>query len=460
LKAIHDPAGALRQGLADIREQFQLPEAFPPEVLAAADAAIARPLSEHVDRTNVPFVTLDPTSSHDLDQAFAIEADGGDLILHYAIADVGWFVRDGDPLDVEAWKRGTTIYLPTSKVPLYPPRMSEGAASLLPDDDRPAIIFTVRIDAAGEPRLDGAERALVRSRAKLGYATVQPEDLPPELPELSRRIAAAERARGAARVDPPQQLVEALPGARYSLGFRPMLPMEQDNAALSLAANLAIAKALVEHRTGLFRTMPEPGKRALKRLKHTAKALGVEWPQGMDLPTLERRLDPNNKVDATFMLAARRAGERASYAPFEEGVTPWHSAVAATYVHATAPLRRLADRYVCLATLAVANGRPVDEAVGKAFPELPKVMDKADSKAGQVESAAVELAESVVMSGHVGETFEAHVIEIDQRGAKLQLCNEPVITRLPGDGLSDGDVLELKLTEADPARRLTRFARA
>lgn len=459
MKAIHDPAGALKQGLADIREQFQLPDAFPPDVLAAADAAIARPLSDHVDRTSVPFVTLDPTSSRDLDQAFAIEQDGGDLILHYAIADVGWFARDGDPLDVEAWKRGTTIYLPAAKVPLYPKRMSEGAASLLPDDDRPAIVFTVRIDGAGEPTLDGAERAIVRSRAKLGYATVKPEDLPPELPELSRRIAAAERARGASRIDPPQQLVEALPGGRFSLGFRPMLPMEQDNAALSLAANLAIAKTLVEHHTGLFRTMPEPGKRALKRLKHTAKALGVEWPQGMDLPTLERKLDPNNKTDAAFMLAARRAGERASYAPFEEGVTPWHSAVAATYVHATAPLRRLADRYVCLATLAVANGKPVDETVSKAFPELPKVMDRADSKAGQVESAVVELAESVVLSGHVGEDFEAHVIEIDQRGAKIQLCDEPVVTRLPADGLSDGDVLELKLTEADPTRRLMRFAR-
>ena len=460
MKAIHDPGHALDAGLAAIRDQFQLPAAFPPAVEAAAQAATRRTPTEHVDRTDRPFVTLDPASSRDLDQAFALEVAGGDILLHYAIADVGWFVSDGDPLDVEAWNRGTSIYLPGAKVPLYPTTLSEGAASLLPDDDRPAIVFTVRIDPAGEPTLDGVERALVRSRAKLGYASVTPADLPPGFDELSRRVAAADRARGAARIDPPQQLVERCDDGGYALGFRPMSPIEQDNAALSLSCNLAVAKLLMAHRTGLFRVMPEPGKRAIKRLRHAAKALGVDWPASMDLPDLERRLDPNVKANAAFMLAARGAGERATYEPFTDDHTPWHSAVAATYAHATAPLRRLADRYVCLAALAVANGKPVPDTVAAAFPKLPKVMDKADGKAGQVDSAIVELAEAVVLAGREGTTYAAHVIEIDPRGAKLQLCEEPVVTRLPADTLEAGDVVDLRLTEASPARRLTRFERA
>ncbi len=460
MKAIHDPGHALDAGLSAIREQFQLPGAFPPEVEAAAEAAIRRPLTDHVDRTDRPFVTLDPLSSRDLDQAFAIEMVGSDILLHYAIADVGWFVRDGDPLDVEAWTRGTSIYLPGDKVPLYPTALSEGAASLLPDDDRPAIVFSVRIDPAGEARLASVERALVRSRTKLGYATVQPADLPDGFAELSRRMAAADRARGAGRIDPPQQLVERCDDGGYALGFRTMSPIEQDNAALSLAANMAIAKALVAHKTGLFRVMPEPGKRAVKRLRHTARALGVDWPDAMNLPELERRLDPNDKANAAFMLAARRAGERATYEPFRDGVSPWHSAVAATYAHATAPLRRLADRYVCLAALAVANGQPVPDNIAAAFEKLPKVMDRADSKAAQVESAVVELAEAVVMNGREGAIFRAHVTEIDPRGAKLQLCSEPVMTRLHADGLAAGDELRLRLTEVNPTRRLTRFARA
>ena len=101
MKAIHDPAHALTAGLAAIRLQFQLPESFPEEVLAAAAAAAKRAPTAHRDRTGEHFVTLDPASSVDLDQAFAIEVAGDDIILRYAIADVGWFVQPGDPLDVD-----------------------------------------------------------------------------------------------------------------------------------------------------------------------------------------------------------------------------------------------------------------------------------------------------------------------------------------------------------------------
>src|SRR5436190_3098951 len=131
MKAIADPTGALTRGLATIRRQYQVPEAFPAEVLAAAEAAARRQPTDHADRTETCFVTLDPKQSTDLDQAFAIERTDSDLLLHYAIADVGWFVDDGDPIDAEAWRRGTTLYLPDGKASLYPVALSQGAASLL-----------------------------------------------------------------------------------------------------------------------------------------------------------------------------------------------------------------------------------------------------------------------------------------------------------------------------------------
>src|SRR5687768_497230 len=115
MKAIADPDDALGRGLASIRSQFQVPETFPESVLAAAEEASRRVPTRHVDRTNWPFVALDPASSTDLDQAFVIERSGSDLLLQYAIADVAWFVEDGDPIDREAWRRGTTQYLPDGK---------------------------------------------------------------------------------------------------------------------------------------------------------------------------------------------------------------------------------------------------------------------------------------------------------------------------------------------------------
>jgi len=458
LKAIVDRPRALSDGLAAIRSQFQLPSAFPADVETAAAAAARQSLAGHADRTAEPFVTLDPASSTDLDQAFAIEQAGSDLILHYAIADVGWFVADAGPIDIEAWKRGETIYLPDGKIGLFPGVLSEGAASLLPNADKPAILFTVRVAGDGTASLDGAERALIRSRAKLGYATVRAEDLPAGFDELCRRISAAEQGRGASRVDPPQQQVVEQDGGCFRLEFRPMSAAEQSNAALSLAANLAIADLLYQHGTGLFRVMPEPDDWAVRRLRHSARALGVGWPKGMSLEERQRDLDPNQPKQAAFMLAIRRAGAHASYAPFQPGVRPWHSAMRATYAHGTAPLRRLADRYVTEATLVVANGRSVPDSVSKAFERLPDVMNRAEARAAEVDSAVLELAEAVVLEGRVGETFEGTVTDIDQRGARIQLCDPAVLTRVPANGLAIGSSVRIRLDEADPLRRLSRFS--
>ena len=458
MKALVDRARALTDGLAAIRTQFQLPAQFPAEAEVEATAAAARPRTDHVDRTDVAFVTLDPASSTDLDQAFAIERSGNDLVLRYAIADIGWFIADGGPIDTEAWKRGETIYLPDGKISLYPRLLSEGAASLLPDAQKLAILFTVRIAPDGAATLDGVERAVIRSRAKLGYATVRPEQLPPDFAELSRRIQAAEQARGASRVDPPQQQVVELPDGSFSLEFRPMSPMENANAALSLASNLAVADALYSHGTGLFRVMPEPDDWAIRRLRHSAKALGVDWPKDVTLEQRQKDLDPNDPKQAAFMLAIRRAGTHASYAPFKAGERPWHSAMRATYVHATAPLRRLADRYVTEAALAIANGQAVPDRASAAFQSLPEVMNRAEAKAGQVDSAVLELAEAVVLADRVGETFAGTVTDIDQRGARIQLADPAVLTRIPPNGAAVGDPVRLRLDEVDPARRLSRFS--
>lgn len=457
MRTVRDPDCLLAEGLDAIRLQFQLPATFPRAAEAEAADAARRPLDGHADRTALPFVTLDPASSRDLDQAFTIEAAGSDLILHYAIADVGWFVPDGGAMDAEAWVRGTSQYLPDGKVPLYPTALSEGAASLLPDVDRPAIIFAVRVDSAGEASLDSVERGLVRSRAKLAYETAGETDLPVGFAEFAARIGAAEQARGASRVDPPEQEVTRDDG-HYRLRFRPHSWAEEKNAALSLACNLAVAQALLKAHTGLFRIMPEPEPWAIRRLRHTANALGINWPSSESLPQIERRLDSAKPAGAALMLAVRRASPGASYQPYREGVRPWHAAVAATYAHATAPLRRLADRFVVETALAVANGQPVPARATTAFEQLPAIMQKADSLTGQVGRAVVDLAEAVALQGHEGDQFEAIVTEIDQRGARIQLCTSPVVARIKTDGLKPGDELTVKLDAVDPATRTIHFS--
>ncbi len=251
-----------RDGFSRLREDFDVPGEHPDAVLAAAEAAAERPFDvvepggtperwQHVDRTDIAFLTLDPASSTDLDQAFAVSMAGDDVVLHYAIADVGWFVRHGDTIDREAWQRGSTIYLPDGRAGLHPARIAEDAGSLLPGSPKPAIVFTVRVASDGGVRLDGAERAMIRNHSKLSYAGVTPADLPDAFPELSRRIEIAEAARGADRIQWPEQEVVRADGGGFRLQFRPRNEAEGQNAAMSLATNMAIAVKFYE----FFKTM-------------------------------------------------------------------------------------------------------------------------------------------------------------------------------------------------------------
>lgn len=478
-----DLAEDFRTGFAKLRTDFDVPGDHPPEVLEAAEVAASRPFDvvrpggtperwQHVDRTDIEFATLDPASSTDLDQAFAVSLAGDDVVLHYAIADVGWFVRPGDPIDVEAWKRGSTIYLPDGRAGLHPDRIAEDAGSLLPGSPKPAIVFTVLVAEDGSVRLDGAERAMIRNRAKLAYSTVTPADLPAAFPELSRRIEIAEVARGADRIQWPEQEVVRMEAAGFGLQFRPRNEAENQNAAMSLATNMAIADALWAAGTGLFRTMPPVDERSIGRLRHTARAFGLEWPADTSLSDFEQSLPNEDARTAAFQIAIRRASGGASYTPYEDfqhdggpsdgGVKdgkPWHAALAATYVHATAPLRRLADRYVIEAMLAVANGREVPEEVTTAFAELPDAMRSGDTLANRVDRAAIDLAEAILLQGREGDVFAAVVTDEDDRGARIQICDPAVVARTAARGIDPGDEIDVKLVSVDVNERRIEFER-
>src|SRR3954451_15408970 len=140
-------AQELRDGILRIQQELEVVPDLPEEVLAAAAAAAAHPRMPGLERTELPLVTIDPPTSRGLDQAMHIARDAEGYVVHYAIADVTAFVSPGDPVDLEANKRGMTLYGADSKVPLHPPSLSEGAASLLPHQVCPALLWTIKVDA-------------------------------------------------------------------------------------------------------------------------------------------------------------------------------------------------------------------------------------------------------------------------------------------------------------------------
>ncbi|MGS1120169.1 RNB domain-containing ribonuclease [Rhodanobacter sp. UC4436_H3] len=465
------PAGSavLAQGMDEIRQQLDLPTAFPAEVEAAAAAAAANPRLPALDRTELPLVTIDPPGARDLDQAMHVQAQGDGWRVHYAIADVAAFVQAGDPVDLEAHRRGETLYGADSKIPLHPKVLSEDAASLLPDQVRPALLWTVDLDPAGRIAAIDVRRARVRSRAQLDYAGVQQAiDAGSDDPmwAVLRRIGElreqCERARGGVSLPLPEQEIDVVDG-RWTLAFRARLPIENWNEQISLLVGMAAAQLMVQAKVGLLRTLPPPDPRAIARLRVTARVLGIAWPSGLDYPGFIRSLDPSNDVHVAMLTACTTVLRGAGYAAFDGALPaqPMHSALAAQYTHATAPLRRLVDRYTGEVCLALCAKQPVPAWALAALPGLPDTMQASGHRAGQYENAVLNLAEAAALAPRVGEVFDGAIVEVargDPAKGTVIVRNPAVEAGVSGSGnLTLGADVRVSLVEADPVRRVTRF---
>ena len=460
----------LRQGIAAIQQELGVDPEFPPAVEAAAKAAAENVRLPDLDRTDIPFVTIDPESSMDLDQAVHLERAGDGYVVHYAIADVAAFVTPGDAVDVEAHRRGETLYGADSKVPLHPKVLSEGAASLLPGQVRPALLWTIKVDESGEGTDVTVERARVRSRAKLDYAGLQEQvdagtadEMFALLREVGEKRLHREAARGGVSLPLPEQEID-IDGQRWTLEFRRMLPVEQWNAQISLLTGMAAASLMVYARVGLLRTLPPPDPRDVQRLHRTAKALRIDWPAEQLYPDFIRSLDPSKPSHAAMVVACTRLLRGSGYVGFDGEVPaqPEHSALASEYAHVTAPLRRLADRYAGEICVALCAGTEVPSWVLERLDDLPKTMQESGHRAHQYENAVLNLVEAAVLRPHLGDEFDGVVVQVDDKDPKRGdvVVQEPAIeAAVSASGpLPLGTDVRVKLSEADVATRTVRFA--
>jgi exoribonuclease R len=439
-------------GLRAIRAEAGVEEAFPAPVEAEAESAAVHP-GAGAARVDVPFVTIDPPGSRDLDQALHIERRGDGHRVRYAIADVGAFVAPGGALDAEAHARGVTVYAPDAKAPLHPPVLSEGAASLLPGEWRPAILWTMDLDSRGVLAATEVIRGEVRSVSQHTYEDVPPE-LEPLLREVGERRLELERQRGGVRLAVPEQEVER-DGDGWTVRYRAPLPSEEHNAQISLLTGMAAAELMLRARVGILRTQAPPEERSMGRFRRQAAALGVPWPHELSYAEFIRSLDPSLPAHAAVMHEATGIGRGAGYTAFDGEVPAEHShfSIAADYAHATAPLRRLQDRYVSECCLAAHAGAPVPGWVRAGLPDLAAVMEAGDRRAGAVERGVVDLVEAMLLSGREGESFEAVVVD----ESLLQLRDPAVRARVGKDCPEPGSEVTARLVSADPATRKVRF---
>ncbi|HET7300114.1 MAG TPA: RNB domain-containing ribonuclease [Oleiagrimonas sp.] len=452
-----------------IRQELQLPANFPDEVVAAAAEAARHPRLPELDRTDIPFITIDPPGAMDLDQALHVERRDNGYRVHYAIADVAAFVSPGDAVDKEAHQRGETLYGADRTIPLHPRSLSEDAASLLPGKVRPALLWSIDVDESGEGVHVDVRRACVKSRNKLDYDGVQAGidagradpmwDLVREVGELRMR---RQQQRGAISLGLPEQEIGIREG-QWALEYRARLPVEDWNEQMSLLTGMAAAHLMVKAGVGLLRTLPEAEPHTVARLRRAAHALEIDWPEQQPAAVFINGLDPSNPTHVAMMLASTRMLRGAGYIAFNGELPEYrqHAALAAEYTHATAPLRRLVDRYTGEICVALCAGEAVPSWVLDALPDLPDTMREAGHRASRFEHAVLDLVEAVILENRIGETFAGSIIDVDhdhpERGDAM--VRMPAIeARVDGDGaLPLGQRVKLKLVQADPALRRVRF---
>jgi exoribonuclease R len=460
-------ARELTAGFDRIRQEMQLPTAFPMEVEAEAAEVARTPLAGegYTDARAIEFVTIDPDGSRDLDQAFHAERNGENYVVHYAIADVTALVAPGSALDREARGRGQTLYCPDERIRLYPAAISEGVGSLLPQQDRPAVLWTFRLDDAGRSISVNVQRALVRSRQQLTYegtqAAIDRGDALPSLAllkEIGQLRQELEKQRGAVSLEVPEQEV-LKKDSSFRLSYRTPLPVEGWNAQISLLTGMAAADIMLRGGVGLLRTMPPPEEAVVRKLQRSAAALGVAWPSSTTYPDFIRALDPRRPAHVALLTSTTQLFRGVTYVAFSGEAPQYtlHHAIAAPYAHVTAPLRRVADRFVNEVVLSLASGNEPPEWCVGALTRLPEEMKKSDHRADELERRIIDFVEAAFLADRCGDVFDAVVVELHKRGATVQVVEPAVLAPCDGQDLALGSTVRVRLNESDPTKGRIRF---
>ncbi len=439
-----DPAGPKAVSLIAIH-QHGIPDRFPDQVLAEADAAQPVGLAGRDDLRDVPLVTIDPSDARDHDDAVFAEADSdpanpGGHIVWVAIADVAHYVRPGSALDREARKRGNSTYFPDRVVPMLPDTLSGDLCSLHEGVDRPCIAVRMRLDAQGHKIGHRFVRGLMRSAASLHYGEVQeaqdgnPNDrCAPLMDRVIRPLYAAYAAACIARTErqpldlelPERKVVLSEEGKVLSVAFRDRFDAHKLIEEFMILANVAAAEELERlKRPLLYRVHEEPTPEKLESLREVAEASGFTLGKGQVLKTahLNRLLTQARGSDQSELIniSTLRSMTQAYYHAQNFG----HFGLALrSYAHFTSPIRRYSDLIVHRAL--VAGHRWGDDGLSAwdvdNLDETAKLISDAERRSMAAERDTVDRYLAAYLADRVGMTFTGRISGVQRFGLFVKL---------------------------------------
>ncbi|CDK97499.1 Putative ribonuclease R [Magnetospirillum gryphiswaldense MSR-1 v2] len=424
-----------------------IPFEFPADALTQAKKAGAATLEHRVDLRDVPLVTIDGEDARDFDDAVWAEPDpdpnnAGGWHCMVAIADVSWYVRPGDALDKEAFKRGNSVYFPDRVVPMLPEELSNGWCSLRPNEDRGCLAVRFWLDKDGNKLRHKFIRAMMRSAARLTYHQVQKardgliDDLTgplagPVIAPLYGAWAAlldARKRRGVLELDIPERKVDIDENGRVlGIKVRDRFDSHRLIEDFMIQANVCAAEELERvHKPCMYRIHDQPSLEKLDGLREFLRSMDLSLPKGQALrpaqlnQILEKVKDGPNEVLVNEVMLRSQA--QAVYSPENIG----HFGLGlARYAHFTSPIRRYADLLVhraLVSGLKLGEGGLPPDCVGQ-FPEWGEHISITERRAAVAEREAVDRYVTAFLSDRVGASFRAKVSGVTRFGLFVTLVD-------------------------------------
>jgi ribonuclease R len=430
---------------------------FPPGVERAAKEAVERVEEADAeivrrDLRDLPTFTIDPVTARDFDDAISAEALGEDrwrVWVH--IADVSAYVKPGSPVDREAYRRGTSVYVPGAVEPMLPEVLSNGACSLVPGQERLAV--TAELEITGDAVTRSAfYRSRIRSDERLDYDQVDrifAGEEPARAP-WAEPLAAARAASGALRARREAEGALAVESSEPEFTFdggghvRSAAPSVQTESHqliehLMIAANEAVARLTSERSVpSLYRIHERPTPAAAERLLEQLASLGIPTPpvagrdgvitpdQAADIIAAASQLVAaeirrrNGAGRLGFTSLVLRALKQARYSPENRGHAGLHSSA---YTHFTSPIRRYPDLVVHRALLSAVGGSE-DPPRASTLEEAAEWTSGRERDAMSIERAADDVARAFLLERELFEgrrdrerTFDGEVVGLVGGGA-------------------------------------------
>lgn len=432
--------------------KYSIPTIFPSNVLEQAenitDTITEEEIKNRRDLRNEQIVTIDGEDAKDLDDAVSvIKLENGNYKLGVHIADVAYYVKENDPIDIEAYKRGTSVYLVDRVIPMIPHRLSNGICSLNPKVNRFVVSCEMEINYLGEVVKYEIFPGVIKTVARMTYTNVnkilidkdeevmkQYEELVPmfiKMQELYEILNKRRKKRGAINFETNEaKVVVNDNGKPIDILLRKRYVAEKLIEEFMLAANETIA----EHFHWLnvpfiYRVHENPDSEKLKRFFQLLNTLGyvVRGKENAVHPKAFQEII--EKVEGTKEAAVIntmlvRSMAKAKYSDQSLG----HYGLATKYyTHFTSPIRRYPDTIVHrLIREFIIDSNINDETIDK-YSELLKEIalhtSKKEKEAVDCEREVLDMKKAEFMLDKIGEEFEGIISSVTNWGIYVELPN-------------------------------------